>query len=113
MNNHIRSLENGDFEVIPLDDPSFLEAQKLRDESLSKMKWNGVAPSVNMQWKVSMKTLQQQEPEAILSLGEAHDLQREIIYRLQNEIDSLTTLLESANERIRQLESQIYGGSTK
>jgi len=60
-----------------------------------------------------MKTLQQQETEAILSLGEAHDLQREIIYRLQNEIDSLTTLLESANERIRQLESQIYGGSTK
>lgn len=30
MNNHIKSLFNGDFEVVPLDDPGFLEAQKKR-----------------------------------------------------------------------------------
>ena len=60
-----------------------------------------------------MKTLHQQETEAILSLSESHDMQREVIYRLQNEIDSLTKLLEQSNDRVRQLESQVYGGSTK
>ena len=30
MKNTIKSLENGDFEVVPLDDPAFLEAQRKR-----------------------------------------------------------------------------------
>lgn len=30
MNNHIKSLVNGDFEVVPLDDPAFLQFQKNR-----------------------------------------------------------------------------------
>lgn len=30
LNNHIKSLANGDFEVVPLDDPAFLESQRKR-----------------------------------------------------------------------------------
>jgi hypothetical protein len=30
MNNHIKSLANGDFEVVPLDDPELLAFQKKR-----------------------------------------------------------------------------------
>ena len=30
MNNHIKHLANGDFEVVPLDDPAFLESQRKR-----------------------------------------------------------------------------------
>lgn len=30
MNNTIKSLANGDFEVLPLDDPKFLEAERKR-----------------------------------------------------------------------------------
>ena len=37
MNNHIKHLENGDFEVLPLDDPEFLAAQKKREEALQKL----------------------------------------------------------------------------
>lgn len=34
MNNTIKSLANGDFEVHPLDDPKFIEFQKKREENL-------------------------------------------------------------------------------
>jgi hypothetical protein len=37
MNNSIKHLPNGDFEVVPLDDPAFLEAQKKREEALDKL----------------------------------------------------------------------------
>lgn len=31
MNNHIKTLANGDFEVVPLDDPDFLAFQERRN----------------------------------------------------------------------------------
>ncbi len=37
MNNHIKHLANGDFEVVPLDDPKFLEAQRKREEALQQL----------------------------------------------------------------------------
>lgn len=46
-----------------------------------------------------MKTVQEQETEAILAMGER--------------IKELEKLLEQANDRVRQLESQVYGGSTQ
>lgn len=46
-----------------------------------------------------MKTLQQQETEVILSMVER--------------IKQLEKLLEQANQRVRELESQVYGGSTQ
>lgn len=46
-----------------------------------------------------MKTIQEQETEAILAMGE--------------KIKELQEQLNQANERVRQLESQVYGGSTQ
>jgi hypothetical protein len=46
-----------------------------------------------------MKTLQQQETEAILAMAQR--------------IKELEQLLAQANERVRQLESNVYGGSTQ
>jgi len=46
-----------------------------------------------------MKTLQQQETEAILAMAQR--------------IEELEKLLQQANDRVRQLESQVYGGSTQ
>ena len=46
-----------------------------------------------------MKTLQEQETEAILAMAQG--------------IKELEKLLEQANDRVRQLESQVYGGSTQ
>ncbi len=46
-----------------------------------------------------MKTNQQLETEAILSMVE--------------KIRQLEQLLQQANDRVRQLESQVYGGSTQ
>jgi hypothetical protein len=46
-----------------------------------------------------MKTLQEQETEAILAMAQR--------------IKELEKLLEQANDRVRQLESQVYGGSTQ
>jgi hypothetical protein len=46
-----------------------------------------------------MKTNSQKETEAILAMGER--------------IKELEKLLEQANERVRQLESQYFGGSTQ
>jgi len=46
-----------------------------------------------------MKTIQEQETEAILAMGE--------------KIRQLEQLLQQANDRVRQLESQVYGGSTQ
>lgn len=37
MNNEIKPLPNGDFEVVPLDDPGFLEAQKKREAALQSL----------------------------------------------------------------------------
>lgn len=37
MNNNIRPLPNGDFEVVPLDDAGFQEAQRKREEALQKL----------------------------------------------------------------------------
>ena len=45
-----------------------------------------------------METLSEQETKAILAMGE--------------KIKELERLLEQANDRVRQLESQVYGGST-
>jgi LPS O-antigen subunit length determinant protein (WzzB/FepE family) len=46
-----------------------------------------------------MKTLQQQETEAILAMADR--------------IKQLEQALQIANDRVRQLESQVYGGSTQ
>lgn len=46
-----------------------------------------------------MKTLQQQETEAILAMAER--------------IKELEQALQIANDRVRQLESQVFGGSTQ
>lgn len=46
-----------------------------------------------------MKTIQEQETQAILAMGE--------------KIKQLQEQLNQANERVRQLESQVYGGSTQ
>lgn len=37
MNNEIKRLPNGDFEVVPLDDPAFLEAQKKREDAMQAL----------------------------------------------------------------------------
>jgi hemerythrin-like domain-containing protein len=60
-----------------------------------------------------MKTLREQETEAILQMSATHDLQREVIFRLQEEIDALQRSLQQANSRVRELEAQVFGGSTK
>ena len=36
MNNHIKHLPNGDFEVLPLDDPNAIEFWRKREESLAE-----------------------------------------------------------------------------
>lgn len=46
-----------------------------------------------------MKTLQEQETQAILAMAER--------------IKELEQLLQQANDRVRQLESQVFGGPTK
>jgi len=46
-----------------------------------------------------MKTLKEQETEAFLAMAEA--------------MKTLEQQLAAANERIRQLEAQVYGGTTK
>jgi hypothetical protein len=46
-----------------------------------------------------MKTLQEQETEAILAMAQR--------------IRELEEALQQANDRVRQLESQVYGGSTQ
>ena len=46
-----------------------------------------------------MKTLQQQETEAILAMAK--------------KIEELEQALASAHQRVRELESQVYGGSTQ
>jgi allophanate hydrolase subunit 1 len=53
-----------------------------------------------------MDTLQQQETQAFLDLAEAMRAME-----IQLRIANIAT--QVANERIRQLEAQIYGGSTK
>jgi hypothetical protein len=45
MNNHIKPLPNGDFEVRPLEEAE--EFAKKRDYTYQ---WNGVSPAVNAQW---------------------------------------------------------------
>lgn len=50
-----------------------------------------------------MKTLQQQETEAILAMGEAHEQQRETIYRMGQRIEELESQLEKAKIEILNL----------
>jgi hypothetical protein len=47
MNNNIKTLENGDFEVCSLE-----EAREFAKKRNYTYEWNGVAPSVNAQWNV-------------------------------------------------------------
>jgi sulfur transfer protein SufE len=54
---------------------------------------------VIIQKREKMKTIQEQETQAILAMGE--------------KIKELQQQLNQANERVRQLESQVYGGPTK
>jgi len=55
-------------------------------------------------------TLQQQETKVVLELFEAHNNQRDVIYRMGEKITELEKQLAMANDRVRQLESQLYGG---
>jgi hypothetical protein len=54
----------------------------------------------------SMETIQQRETKAILSMGEA-------IKALSQQLNDANNALRRANERVAQLEAQIYGGPTK
>ena len=60
-----------------------------------------------------MKTVQEQETEAILNLGNMHEEQREVIFRMRMQMDELESKLAMAQERVAYLEAQVYGGSTK
>jgi hypothetical protein len=60
-----------------------------------------------------MKTLQEQETQAILKLGELHNHQREVIFTMSKKIEELESAVSMANGRIAYLEAQVYGGSTK
>lgn len=53
-----------------------------------------------------MKTLQQQETEAILAMFES-------MKALEQQLSDAQRELNQAHERIRQLESQVYNGSTQ
>jgi hypothetical protein len=50
-----------------------------------------------------MKTLQQQETEAILSMADAHENQRETIFRMGQRIEELEEQLRKANIEILSL----------
>jgi len=54
----------------------------------------------------TMETVQEQETKAILAMGEA-------IKALSQQLNDANNSLRRANERIAQLESQVYGGPTK
>ena len=54
----------------------------------------------------TMKTLQQQETEAILAMFES-------MKALEQQLSDAQRELKQAHERIRQLESQVYNGSTQ
>ena len=54
----------------------------------------------------TMETVQQRETKAILSMGEA-------IKALSQQLNDANNALRRANERVAQLEAQIYGGPTK
>ena len=45
MNNNIKTLENGDFEVCSLE-----EAEEFAKKRNYTYEWNGVSPSVNEKW---------------------------------------------------------------
>jgi len=53
-----------------------------------------------------METLQEQETKAILAMGEA-------IKALNQQLSDANRSLRIANDRIAQLESEVYGGPTK
>lgn len=96
MNNYTKSLANGDFEVVPLDDPQFLDSIQMRNYALKKMKTN-----------------QQKETEAILFMGKRLDHLEEQLQSAMERCNTLMKLLEQSQSRVRELESQIYGGSTQ
>jgi len=54
----------------------------------------------------TMETVQERETKAILAMGEA-------IKALSQQLNDANNSLRRANERIAQLESQVYGGPTK
>ena len=54
----------------------------------------------------SMETVQQRETKAILAMGEA-------IKALTQQLDDANRAIRIANERVAQLEAQLFGGSTK
>ncbi len=54
----------------------------------------------------TMETIQERETKAILAMGEA-------IKALSQQLNDAINSLRRANERIAQLESQVYGGPTK
>jgi hypothetical protein len=47
MNNHIKSLVNGDFEVVPLDDSAFIKSQKDREKALDEL------AKIGHQWEIA------------------------------------------------------------
>lgn len=53
-----------------------------------------------------MKTLQEQQTQAILHMAEA-------IKALEQQLADAHMQLKQANERVAQLEAQVYGGTTK
>ena len=54
----------------------------------------------------NMETVQQKETKAILAMGEA-------IKALSQQLDDANRAVRIANERIAQLEAQLFGGTTK
>ena len=53
-----------------------------------------------------MKTISEQETEAVLAMAEA-------IKALTQQLDDAVRNLRIANERVAQLEAQLYNGTTK
>ena len=47
MNNNIKTLSNGDFEVCSLE-----EAEEFAKKRNYTYQWNGVSPAVNAQWRL-------------------------------------------------------------
>ena len=56
--------------------------------------------------KRGMKTISEQETEAVLAMAEA-------IKALTQQLDDAVRNLRIANERVAQLEAQLYNGTTK
>lgn len=53
-----------------------------------------------------MKTLQQQETDAILSLAEAHEKQRIVIFQLSQKLDQANAMINALRDRVKELEAR-------